>query len=1089
MMLIAACARHDAIPDGTTVIDEKLALSRLATSDTATRELTVNDDSIVVAFADEQLTDVRLKISASDGGNALDSTEVENNLGGAGIEVAALSVPEGAHVTVTLTSTPDAATPGTVRLRVKLYSAAAASNPEHAAVIAATRAWNDATTSSARPDSIQKIGLANIDRAIASLDSEHGDAALAAEARLIKARMLQFFNIDFREARAEARRAAAAFAKLPAPLALNVARANYIEALALTELSTDPEAANPSPDEAKKLARESLEALGASDSALGPIEKARAIAALGSLELDMMRTDEATRHFEQARSMYQAVGYVAGERDMHFMLPMVLVELGRFADAGVAYDPLLPELDKITDPELRVRSYNSTARAQSFAGRSDEAVPLLLKALTLAREYQLRMPLAVCLESLGYIYTNRGDLQQAVAFYDEALKIMSQQKDGTEYAFALTAAAGAARIDGDLPRAHALSDEAMRRASTPIAKARVPLELALTFRAEGDLPRALSELRKALAVDLGDPHHHAHTDARLYIAEIATEYEQSTAADLAEAGKLLSEALETSTRVHDTARQIGAYRRRGQLDVRLGRSAEALVAFDRALALSQELRARSASTEVRASMLRDEQHAFRGYLDIAFAEVARRSPGALAAATPAELTAVRRLESARRASFGALRVGALDAATAAHVDDLLQQMGQKSLRIAMLVDRKLDDAQTAEMQRLQLDMSRLHAELDNIRWSAAAKNAEAPSNAAPPVWRALAPGAAQLSYVLAQKHVYVLVRDATGTRMTVLAPTRKELELQLVELAGLDVRTATPRIESVLEQISTALLPPGLLPKESTSVEIVAEGRIASVPFPALRSPTDPQRRLVGTHEIAMVTSLFGVDEAPRQKAARPFRFVALASGHGTYRAAAEIDPTPKLQVATKEIKVAAGLFTAQDSAAKIKLLTGADGNASALRDIWASGADVVHFATHALADLRQPIASLLVLPATDETGRATYLTAGEVQGWRGDAELVFLSACESAIGPPQFAAGMPGLQRAFLRAGARGVIATLAPIEDVLAQQFAADFYKRYTSGESAARALSETQRAWLVPDPKMSAADQLRRRITALSHAYFAG
>ena len=33
---------------------------------------------------------------------------------------------------------------------------------------------------------------------------------------------------------------------------------------------------------------------------------------------------------------------------------------------------------------------------------------------------------------------------------------------------------------------------------------------------------------------------------------------------------------------------------------------------------------------------------------------------------------------------------------------------------------------------------------------------------------------------------------------------------------------------------------------------------------------------------------------------------------------------------------------------------------------------------------------------------------------------------------------GMPGLQRAFLRAGARGVIATLWPVEDVYASQFA---------------------------------------------------
>ena len=106
--LLAACQRHDAVPDGTVVINETVALSRLATADTATHAFTVNDDSIVIAFADEQLTDVRLKIVAADAdGKVLNSSEVENHLGGAGIEIAALSVPEDAHVTVTLTSARD----------------------------------------------------------------------------------------------------------------------------------------------------------------------------------------------------------------------------------------------------------------------------------------------------------------------------------------------------------------------------------------------------------------------------------------------------------------------------------------------------------------------------------------------------------------------------------------------------------------------------------------------------------------------------------------------------------------------------------------------------------------------------------------------------------------------------------------------------------------------------------------------------------------------------------------------------------------------------------------------------------------------
>ena len=575
---------------------------------------------------------------------------------------------------------------------------------------------------------------------------------------------------------------------------------------------------------------------------------------------------------------------------------------------------------------------------------------------------------------------------------------------------------------------------------------------------------------------------HIFTDGKLGLAQFLIEYDKSTPKDLEEAGRLIAEGEKTSIKVSDEWRVIWSTGLRAALDARLGRNSAALAGFEKVFKLSQEYRLRSASTEARSGMLKSEEYAFRGYLDIVFSEAARRGTGIFKPASPAELAAMQRLERARYESFGALRVGTLDTKTAARVDQLLEQMGQKSLRIAALVKSDLDAAQEAELRALQIDMARLHAELDFVRTSAAASS---PGDKR--TWRALSPGTAQLSYALAMKHVYAVVRSEAGTFVTVLALSRKELDQQLTELAELDVQTSSPKIEAALEKISSVLLPAGILPEKTSAVEIVAEGRIASVPFPALRSPTDPQRRLVETHVVSMVTSLVGTDAAPRGKEARPFRFVALASGSGTYRRAVA-DPKPRLQAATKEIRIAADLFTAHDSTAKIKLLVGAEGTAVALRDIWTSGADVVHFATHALADLRQPVASLLVLPATDASGNATYLTAGQVQAWRGDTELVFLSACESAVGPPQYAAGMPGLQRAFLRAGARGVIATLVPIEDVLAQQFAADFYTRYTGGQSAPQALSDTQRAWVAPKPGLSAEDQLRRRITALAHGFYA-
>jgi hypothetical protein len=487
--------------------------------------------------------------------------------------------------------------------------------------------------------------------------------------------------------------------------------------------------------------------------------------------------------------------------------------------------------------------------------------------------------------------------------------------------------------------------------------------------------------------------------------------------------------------------------------------------------------------------LEEEQAAFRGYFDLMMRSVATGKPGAPQPASSEELAALRMLEHSRETRFGRPGNVKLDAAAQARIDALLGRMADRSLRITALLGRKLDAQETAQLDSLQREMSQLRLELDRERTVAA----EAQRTSSPPVavisrpWRAVTPRVAQLSYALGYDHAYVWIRSAQGLRVSVLSETPETIERELTMLAALDAQNAAPQIEQSLAGISRVLLPAGLVPGDSNALDIVAEGRIASVPFAGLISPVDPGRRLVETHALTVITSMYATGEPQDSPQARPFRLVALASGSGTLRAARTLDPAPRLQAATAEIRAIADLFESRDQGAKIKLFAGTRGDAGTLRALWSSGADVVHFATHALADLRQPLASLLVLPAMDAAGAPAYLTAGQVQEWRGDVGLVFLSACESAIGPPRFAGGMPGLQSAFLRAGAHGVIATLWPIEDVLARQFAADFYQRFTRGEAAVEALRETQRAWLAPDSSLSEADMRRRRITAMAHGYY--
>jgi tetratricopeptide (TPR) repeat protein len=1085
LLVLAGCVPADAPPDGEVRVDEDITLSRSTTNvDIARRELDIPAGSVVVAIVDEQLTDVSVSIAHPD--PARPPVVVENNLRGAGMEIAVLEVPTDARVQITMHGPPDSIAPGHVMLRVRRFDASSTS-PQ----LAAFRAWASATQASHRATSIHDSGLADIDRAIAALESERGDLRLAPEARLIKAHMLVHFQLDWRAARAEAQQAAQAFQAAKSPEPADFARARFIEALALTQIARDPASKDPAPEVAAKTARDMLLELSAGSSPFGSIERARAIDAIAELDKYAALLDDANARYEEAMVLYGAAGYTAGERETRASLAHVFVERGRFDEAAKAFDPLLPEIDRISNPDRRVNAHISAGRAQQFSGRTDEATENLLKALALARDFELRAREASASQELGFVYWYRGDYLQARAFLADALRLAREGRDDGMLATNLQSAGMIARLEGNHDAAIAMHGEGIERATNPILRMRTMRHLALDYIAAGRYPEAILELRAALATKLQDPRHHAYSDVKRDLAESLIEYGDESPATQSEAAALLAETLEMSLKVKDRLGEIGAHRVKARLFAQQGKHGLAQKEYETAFELIFAYRASSSNPQLRTQTLGHEQPAFRGYFDLMMRDVAARGPAAMRRATALEERALRMLELARESHLGLVDATPLDAETTRRVDALLSLMAEKSLNISALLKRERDSADAAKLDALQLDMSRLRAEVDRERTAAAAHavNKPGPAARAARTWRSVAPDAVQLSYALGSDHAYVWARSAAGTRVAMLSLDPAAIERDLAALAALDAQRDPGKIEKTIARISDVLLPAGLLPAGSRSVEVVAEGRIASVPFGGLRSPADPARRLVETHAVTMITSLFTASEANRAKPVRPFRLVALASGSGELRSAAPVpDPAPRLQAATSEIRAVARLFVANDSAARIKLFAGKEGSAEELRNAWSSGADVVHFATHALADLRQPLASLLVLPAETAAGKPTYLTAGQVQDWRGDADLVFLSACESAIGPPRFAGGMPGLQSAFLRAGARGVIATLWPIEDVLARQFSEDFYTRYTGGKSAVQSLVETQRAWLGPKAGVSEADQARRRITALAHGFYA-
>jgi CHAT domain-containing protein/tetratricopeptide (TPR) repeat protein len=183
-------------------------------------------------------------------------------------------------------------------------------------------------------------------------------------------------------------------------------------------------------------------------------------------------------------------------------------------------------------------------------------------------------------------------------------------------------------------------------------------------------------------------------------------------------------------------------------------------------------------------------------------------------------------------------------------------------------------------------------------------------------------------------------------------------------------------------------------------------------------------------------------------------------------RAPAELLELARLVGSGREIETYAGVW--QSHGYDPILLTGASANRQDLMTALRRNPSVVHIAAHILFPGKSSGPGLIAL-TLQPSGEVELLSATEITGMRLNLGLVVLNGCSSARAEALPGAGLMGLTRAWLAAGARGVIVTRWATSDQQQGQLFRSFYNLFCARPrserppSFARLLQQAQLAEL--------------------------
>jgi len=849
--------------------------------------------------------------------------------------------------------------------------------------------------------------------------------------------------------------------------------------------------------------------------------KAEVTNSLGEVSYYLGDLKKATAYFEEALVMGNALNHRRIQALAHLNLGYVYIDSGENTNAAAHFNKAQSLSELAGDERGKAQALAAFGIVSALTGERQRSLDYYAQALNIFQQIGDRQGQAALLNSIGKIYEDSGEPNVALYDYMQALKLF-QDTDNQD------AQAGTNYYIGRIYQLMRQDEQALiyfeqsRALSHKMGKRRIEgyaaTDMATIYGSRGQKRRALKQYLRVLEFyqQIRDRRAQAHVLNSIgYLHQMSGRGERAL--------RFYRQALIFSRAAQDRRSEALTLYNIARAERAAGRLELAIADIKASLEISDALRTKVGSEDLRASYFASVHDRYRFYVDLLmqmdqinpnrdFKIMAFEVSDRARARSLLDLLAETELEIQRGVDPKTLERGRqLQQELSLEAEYQIrshqnpsdpEEKSQREQRVRVLTTEFKEVQARIREQRLKsasllpaqpLKLRDIQAELQDsdtvlLEYQLGEARSYLWAVTADSIYSYELPGRAAIEDTAVTANRLLNIRDNSGAAPSNLQMSAEDAEraywqhatrLSEILLGKVAAQIHRKRLiivaDGALQYLPFAALPEpnvsGVTNEASSPIPLVVDHEIVTLPaasiLSALRLKRADARRSADKVVVVMADPVFEVND-PRvdvlqQPASRPEQAEA--------RASAVPGPLELARGQNRQVGLARLPFTAEEANAIIAVtpaslgrkLTGFAANKKSALSGELTHYQIVHFATHGIINDQHPELSGIVLSMINPDGSQEngFLQLQDIYELDLSADVVVLSACDTGLGKEVKGEGLIGLTRGFLYAGSRSVVASLWTVDDHATAELMRFYYEAMFKDQlSPAAALQQAQR-----------------------------